>query len=90
MRGVVADQLERARVLAREELDLRIVLDRVGEIGDAAVERHRHRVLGERRRDALRDVETGDAWGIVPTRAVGKGQRDHHASPLLTPAYERR
>ena len=32
----------------------------------------------------LRDLETGDAVGVVPTRAVGKGQRDHHTLLLLT------
>ena len=84
MRGVVADQFQRARVLARQELDLGVLLDRVGEVGDRAVERHRDRALGERGRNALGDVETGDALGILPTRAVGKGQRDHSMSPMLT------
>ena len=42
-----------------------------------AVERHGDGALGERRRDALGDFEAGDAVGVVPTRAVGKGQRDH-------------
>ena len=84
VRAVVADQLQRARVLAGEEFDLGVALDRVGEVGERAVERHRDRALGERGRDALGDVETGDAVGIVPTRAVGKGQRDHHSLLLLT------
>ncbi len=84
MRGVVPDQLQRARVVAGEELDLGVALDRIGEVGDRAVERHRDRALGERGRDALGDVETGDALGILPTCAVGKGQRDHHALLLLT------
>ncbi len=88
--GVVADELERARVVAGQELDLGVLADRVGEVGELAVERHRHRALGERGRDALGDVETGDVLGIVPTGAVGKGQRDHHALLLLTPANERR
>ena len=42
-----------------------------------AVERHRDRALGERGRDALGDVETGDVVGVFAARAVGKGQRDH-------------
>ena len=82
MRGVVADELERARVLAGDELDRGVALDRVGEVADLAVERHRDRALGERGRDALRDVEAGDVVGIVPTRAVGKGQRDHECTPV--------
>ncbi len=57
VRGVVADQLERARVLAGEEFDFRVALDRVGEIGDGAVERHGDRALGERGRNPLGDVE---------------------------------
>ena len=63
MGGVVADELERARVVAGEELDLGVAADRVGEVGEFAVERHRHRALGERGRDALGDVETGDVLG---------------------------
>ena len=90
MRGVVADQFQRARIVAREEFDLCIVLDRIGEIGDNAVERHRDGALGKRRRNALGDVEAGCAFGIVPACAVGKGQRDHHSLLLLTPANERR
>ena len=59
-----------------------IALDRIGEIGELSVERHRNRALGERRRDRLGDVEAGDAAGIVPTRAVGKGHRDHQFAPV--------
>ena len=102
MRGIVADQFERARVLARHELDLGVLLDRVGQVGELAVERHRDRALGERGRDALGDVETGDAVGIFAARAVGEGQGDFsreaagprqrncHVSLLwLTPTNER-
>ena len=84
VRGVVADQLQRARVVAGEELDLGVALDRIGEVGHRAVERHRDRALGERGRDALGDIEPGDVLGIFPACAVGKGQRDHHALLLLT------
>ena len=79
MRGVVPDQFERARVLAGDELDLGVLLDRVGEVGDHAVERHRDRALGERGRNALGDVEAGDAVGEFAARAVGKGQGDHRS-----------
>ena len=90
MGGVVPDELQRARIVAGQELDRSVVLDRIGEIGNFAIERHRHRALGERRRDALGNVETGGFSGILPTRAVGKGQRDHASLLLLTPANERR
>src|SRR6266849_76391 len=84
MRGVVADQLQAARVVAGEEFDFRIALNGVVQVRERVVERHGDRALGERGRYSPRDVETGDAVGIVPTRAVGKGQRDHHLLLLLT------
>ena len=76
MRGVVADQFQRARILARDELDLCVRFDRIGEVGDHAVERHRDRALGERGRDTLGDVEAGRACGKIAYRAVGKGDSD--------------
>ena len=54
MGRVVADQLQRAGIVAGDELDPGVALDRVGEIGERAVERHRDGALGERRRDRLR------------------------------------
>ena len=60
VRAVMADQLQRARIVAVDELDLRVALDRVGKVGQFAVQRHRHRALGERGRDALGDIEAGD------------------------------
>ena len=82
--GVVPDQLQRARVVAVEEFDFGIALDRVGEIGDRAVERHGHGAFGQRGRNALGDIEPGGALGVVPACAVGKGQRDHQRLLLLT------
>ena len=73
VRGVVANEFQRARILAADEFDLGVVLDRVGEIGELAVERHGDRPLGERRRNPLGDVEAGGVGRIVPTRAVGEG-----------------
>ena len=61
MGGVVADQLQRARVFAIDEFDFAHRLDRLGEIGQLAVERHGHSALGERGRNALGDVEAGNA-----------------------------
>ncbi len=84
MRGVVPDQFQRARVLARQEFDLGVLLDRIGEVGHHAVERHRDGALGERGRDALRDVETGCALGDTPdARRRERSARPFH-SPLLT------
>ena len=91
VRGVMADQLERARVIPGEELDLGVVFDRIGQIGKLAVERHGDRPLCKRRRNPLSDVEAGGVWRIVPTRAVGKGHGDHCKSSCCSlAAYGRR
>src|SRR5215831_16225550 len=84
MRGIVADQFERAWIVAGEKLDLGVVLDRIGEVGKLAVERHRDRALGKRRRNAFGNIQATNIWRVLPTRAVGKGQRDHHSLLLIT------
>jgi hypothetical protein len=88
MGGVVADQFERARVLAREEFDPGVGADRIGEVAHLAIQHHRDRTLRERGRDALGHVVTGNIGGKLPTRAVGEGQRDH-SSLLLAHSCER-
>ncbi len=55
VRRVMPDQFQRAGVVAVDEFDFRIARDRIGEVGDRAIQRHRHRALGQRRRDALGD-----------------------------------
>jgi hypothetical protein len=76
MRAIVPDQLQRARVVAGDEFDARIMLDRVGEITDHAVERHRHGALGQRRRDPPGDVEAGGVFVEFAFGAVGEGEGD--------------
>jgi hypothetical protein len=76
MRGVMPDQLQRAGIVAGDEFDFRIALDRIGEIADHAIERHRHRALGQRRRNALGDIEAGDVFGKFAPGAVGEGEGD--------------
>ncbi len=85
MRAIVTDQFERARVVAGDEFDLGVALDLVGQVCERAVERHRDRALGKRRRDAFRDLETGGAGGVLTARAVRKSQRDHVALHSLLP-----
>jgi len=77
MGGVVADQLQRPGVVAIDELDPGVAIDGLGEVDDRAVERHGDGALGERRRNRLGHFEAGGAIGIIPTGAVGEGQRDH-------------
>jgi hypothetical protein len=84
MRGIVADQLKRTRIVAGEKFDLGVLRDRIGKIDDLAVERHGDRALGKRRRNAFGNIEAGGVLRIVPTRAVGKGHGDHASLLLLT------
>ena len=81
VRGVMADEFQRARIVAGEELDLGVMRDRIGKVGELAVERHSDRALGKRRRNALGDIEAGDVLGKFPTCAIGEG----HARPFFTP-----
>ncbi len=85
MRAIVADQLERARIVAGDEFDPGVALDLVGQVRKRAVERHGDRALGKRGRDALGDLDAGGAGGVLTARAVGEGQRDHVALHSLLP-----
>ena len=76
MRRVMADQLERLFVLAREEFDRGVGLDGSGEVGELAVEAHRHAALGERGRDRLGNFEARRAGGHLALCAIGKCQGD--------------
>ena len=92
VRGIVANEFQRARIVAGEELDLGVAIDRIGKVRDLSVKRHGDRALGKRRRNTLRDVEAGYVWRILPTGAVGEGQRDHFSllcSLLRTSAGKR-
>src|SRR5262249_29271582 len=82
MRGIVTDQLQRARVVAGEEFDFRVPLDGIAQVRKHAVEGHGNRALGERRRNLLGNVETSRPFWVFSTRAIGKGQRDHRFAPV--------
>src|SRR5437763_3651590 len=82
MRGIVTDQLQRARVVAGEEFDFRVPLDRIAQVRKHAVDRHGDRALGERRRNLLGNVETSRPVWVFSTRAIGEGQRDHRFAPV--------
>ena len=88
MRGVVPDQFQRARVLARDEFDLASRSIGSARSATRAVKRHRDGALGQRGRNAFGDVETGGALGVFAACAVGKGQRDHHRLLCSLAAYE--
>ncbi len=82
MGAVVPNEFERTRVFARKKFDLGVRADFLGQIPDLAVNGHRDRALGKRRGNAFGDVESGDAVLVLPTGAVGKGQRDHSTTPV--------
>jgi hypothetical protein len=85
---VVTDEFERFGVVARQDADARVGLDRLGEIAGLAVELDRHRLLGERLRDGLGNVAPRHAGLEGAGRTIGKCQGDlrHRLAPL-TPAY---
>jgi hypothetical protein len=76
MRGIMPDQFQRAWILAVDQFDLRIVRNRIVEVGHHAVQRHRHGAFGERWRDALGDVEPRGVLGEFAFCAVGEGKGD--------------
>jgi len=76
MRRVVADELERARIVAGDELERRVAVDRIGEIGKLAVADHRHGALGERGGNGLGDFEARDSGLVGAACAVGEGDVD--------------
>jgi hypothetical protein len=85
----VTDQLERPRIVAIDELDLRIAVNGIGQIVNLGIERHGDGALGKRGRDAFGDVEAGDAGGIITRRTVGKGQNGHgRKTSVLSPANQ--
>ena len=80
VRAIVADQLQRARVVAGDDLDCRIRLDRARQVDELAVERDRHRLLAQRLGDGFGDLDTGRAGSELPDGCVGEGQFDHSVS----------
>ena len=80
VRRVVADQFERAGIVARYELERSVVVDRIGEVRKLAVADHRHSPLGKRRRNGFGDFEAGDAGLIRALGAIGKSDVDHRGS----------
>ena len=76
VRGIVPDQLQRLGIGAGDDLDGGIGLDRIGEVGQPAVDHHRHGPLGQRLGDALGQLLAGDPLGEGPLGAIGKCQGD--------------
>ena len=73
MRRVVTDQRQRLLVFPGEDADLGVGPDRLGEVLELAIERHRHGLLGERLGDRFRDLASRDARLELAMRTVGEG-----------------
>ena len=80
MRRIVTDQREGPWIVAGDELERRVLIDRVGKINKLAVANGGHRALGERGRNGLGDVEARNAWLVGALSAVGEGDANHKSS----------
>src|SRR5262249_41114689 len=78
---------ERARVVAAEKFDSGVAMDRLAEIADDAVDRHRHTAFRKRRRYRTGDFGAGGPGRELALRAVGKGD-GNHSLLLLTRRYQ--
>jgi len=90
MRGVVPDQLQRARIVAGEELDPGVFVmgsARSATVPSSTIATVRLASEGEMPLAMSRPVELSGYSRRAPS---GKGQRDHDALLLLTRCYERR
>ena len=85
MGRVVTDQFERARIVARNELEARVLVDAIGEVDKLAVADHCDGALGEGGGDGLGDVEAGEAGLEGAPGAVGKSDVDHIAPLAHSP-----
>ena len=73
MGGIVADQLQRARIIAGDEFDFGVTGNRISQIADHAIKGHGHGALGQRGRNPLGNIETRYAGGKFTDSPVGKG-----------------
>ena len=74
MGAVVAQQFERVGMLARDDLDRRVLADHGGQIHHPPIELERERGLGEAGADGGRDVGAADR--LVEFAHASVGQRD--------------
>ena len=80
MGAIVADELERAGILAADEFDFGVLMDGIGEIDHRAIQRHGDGALGERGGDGFGDLEAGDARRELTLRAIGESHGNHMRS----------
>src|SRR5688500_568278 len=90
MRGVVANELQSAWILARDDLDLARSADRVGEVAHGAVERVGDGLLRQRFGDGFGEPGAGRRSLVGADGTIGEceGNLGHHRL-LSSPANER-
>ncbi len=77
VRRIVANQLERARVVAGDDLDLAGRAERVGKVAHGAVERVGDGLLGQRFRNLLRERGAGRRRIVLADGTIGKLSGKH-------------
>ena len=82
VRRVVAQQFQRIGVARRDDADLRIAVDHMGEVDHLAVDAQREGGLGEAWADRGGDVRAADRFVEGPDRTVRQGNIDHSVHQL--------
>ena len=83
VRRIVTDEFQRFGIGTRHDLDGRIGIYRIGEIGKLAVHDHRHGALRQRLGNAFGEFLAGDALAHRPLGAIRKRHGDFaHGLPL--------
>jgi len=80
----VTDKFQGLRIIAGDNLDLRIVFYRVAKIAQCVIDDNRHSLLGQRFRNSLRDLNTGHAVIEFARIAIGEGKGNHFSLLSLT------
>ena len=74
MRGVVANEFQRALVLPGDDFDLAGFPQRIGQVAQGAVERIGNRLFGERFRDRFGELRAGQRRVVLADGTIGKCQ----------------
>ncbi len=89
MRRVVADDLERAGRIARQDRDLGVARDLRREVLFLTIDLDRNRCLGKAGADRGRELAAGDGTRKLPHRAIGQGDGNGRRTCLAFRRHER-
>ena len=84
MRGIVADELERTRIVAGDDLDVAGRAERIGKVAHRSAKRVADRFLGKRFGDLLRHLGAGRRRVVLADGTIGKFQGNvrHRIAPI--------